>query len=106
VPDIPQLMVWGTGLLREEVQFGVAVASLQQMIAAHIEAAGLQQAPRDAPHFRAALGRAGKLAATAIHVNDIFEEVQHLAGHACDDGDAERGRGSVQQRDRDRVDGH
>lgn len=44
---------------------------LQQMIAAYIEAAGLQQTPKDAPLFRAALGRTGKLAATAIHVNDI-----------------------------------
>jgi site-specific recombinase XerD len=44
---------------------------LQQMIAAYIEAAGLQQAPKDAPLFRAALGKTGRLAATAIHVNDI-----------------------------------
>ena len=44
---------------------------LQEMIAAYIEAAGLQQAPKDEPLFRAALGRTGKLAATAIHVNDI-----------------------------------
>lgn len=41
------------------------------MIAAYIEAAGLQQAPKDAPLFRAAIGTSGKLAATAIHVNDI-----------------------------------
>ncbi len=44
---------------------------LQQMIAAYIEAAGLQQAPKDSPLFRAAIGTTGKLAATAIHVNDI-----------------------------------
>lgn len=44
---------------------------LQQMVAAYIEAAGLQNAPKDAPLFRAAPGNTGKLAATAIHVNDI-----------------------------------
>jgi site-specific recombinase XerD len=44
---------------------------LQQMIAAYIEAAGLRDAPKDAPLFRAAIGRTGQLAATAIHVNDI-----------------------------------
>ena len=44
---------------------------LQQMIAAYIEAAGLQQAPKDSPLFRAAIGTTGRLAATAIHVNDI-----------------------------------
>jgi integrase/recombinase XerD len=44
---------------------------LQQMITAYIEAAGLQQAPKDAPLFRAAIAKTGQLAATAIHVNDI-----------------------------------
>lgn len=44
---------------------------LQQMVAAYIEAAGLQLASKDAPLFRAAIGTTGKLAATAIHVNDI-----------------------------------
>lgn len=44
---------------------------LQRMIAAYIEAAGLQQAPKDSPLFRAAIGNSGRLAATAIHVNDI-----------------------------------
>lgn len=44
---------------------------LQQMIAAYIEAAGLQAAAKDRPLFRAAIGRTGKFAATAIHVNDI-----------------------------------
>lgn len=44
---------------------------LQEMIAAYIAAAGLQDAPRDAPLFRAAIGRTGQLADTAIHVNDI-----------------------------------
>lgn len=44
---------------------------LQQMIVAYIEAAGLQQAPKDAPLVRAAIGKTGQLAATAIHVNDI-----------------------------------
>jgi len=44
---------------------------LQQMIAAYIEAAGLENAAKDAPLFRAAIGRTGKLAGTAIHVNDI-----------------------------------
>jgi site-specific recombinase XerD len=44
---------------------------LQQFIAAYIEAAGLQLAPKDAPLFRAAIGTSGKLAATATHVNDI-----------------------------------
>jgi len=44
---------------------------LQQMIAAYIETAGLSQAPKDAPLFRAAIGTSGRLAATAIHVNDI-----------------------------------
>jgi site-specific recombinase XerD len=44
---------------------------LQQMIAAYIEAAGLRQAPKDAPLFRAAIGRARELADTAIHVNDV-----------------------------------
>jgi hypothetical protein len=33
---------------------------------------GLQQAPRDAPLFRAAIGRTGKIAATAFHGNDIW----------------------------------
>jgi integrase/recombinase XerD len=44
---------------------------LQQIIAAYIEAAGLQQAPKNAPLFRAARGNSGRLAATAIHVNDV-----------------------------------
>jgi len=44
---------------------------LQQMIAAYLDAADLQLAPKDAPLFRAAIARTGQLAATAIHVNDI-----------------------------------
>jgi site-specific recombinase XerD len=44
---------------------------LQKMIAAYIDAAGLQGAPKDAPLFRAAIGKTGKLAQTAIHVNDV-----------------------------------
>lgn len=44
---------------------------LQQIIAAYIEAAGLASAPKDAPLFRAAIGKTGKLADTAIHVNDV-----------------------------------
>jgi len=44
---------------------------LEQMIDAYIEVAGLQHAPKDAPLFRAAIGRTGQLAETAIHVNDI-----------------------------------
>ncbi len=44
---------------------------LQQMIAAYIDAASLSQGPKDAPLFRAAIGKTGKLAGTAIHVNDI-----------------------------------
>jgi len=44
---------------------------LQQMIAAYIEAAGLQQAPQGAPLFRAAVGNSSQLADSAIHVNDI-----------------------------------
>jgi integrase/recombinase XerD len=44
---------------------------LQQMIAAYIEAAGLQQAPKDTPLFRAAIGKTGQLAATVFHSNDI-----------------------------------
>ncbi|MGH9455122.1 MAG: tyrosine-type recombinase/integrase [Terriglobia bacterium] len=37
----------------------------------YIERAGLTQAPKDAPLFRAAIGKTGKLADSAIHVNDI-----------------------------------
>lgn len=44
---------------------------LQQSIAAYIAAAGLEEAPKDAPLFRAAIGRTGQLASSAIHVNDI-----------------------------------
>jgi integrase/recombinase XerD len=44
---------------------------LQQMIASYIEAAGLQEAPKGAPLFRAAIGKTGHLAATAFHGNDI-----------------------------------
>jgi len=44
---------------------------LQKMISSYIAAAGLQQAPKDSPLFRAAIGTTGKLAPTAIHVNDI-----------------------------------
>ncbi len=44
---------------------------LEQMIGAYIEAARLQHAPKNAPLFRAAIGRTGQLADTAIHVNDI-----------------------------------
>lgn len=40
---------------------------LQQMIAAYIEAAGLQKAPKAAPLFRAAIGTTGRLSSTAIH---------------------------------------
>ena len=44
---------------------------LRGMIAAYLEAAGLDNAAKDAPLFRAAIGRTGRLASTAIHVNDI-----------------------------------
>jgi integrase/recombinase XerD len=44
---------------------------LRQTIAAYIDAAGLAQAPKDAPLFRAALGRTGRLSETVLHVNDI-----------------------------------
>ena len=41
------------------------------MIAAYLDAAGLQEAPKDSPLFRAAVARTGQLATTRIHVNDI-----------------------------------
>lgn len=44
---------------------------LEQMIAAYIDAAGLQQSPKNAPLFRVAERRTGTLRSTAIHVNDI-----------------------------------
>jgi len=44
---------------------------LQQYINAYIEAAALQNAQKDAPLFRAALARTGKLTHTAIHVKDV-----------------------------------
>jgi integrase/recombinase XerD len=43
---------------------------LQQYIAAYF-AAGLQNARKDAPMFRAAIGRTGKLASAPIQVNDV-----------------------------------
>jgi integrase/recombinase XerD len=54
---------------------------LRLTIAAYIEAAGLQDAPQDAPLFRAAVGTTGKLRAAAIHVNDICRMMKRrLAG--------------------------
>jgi len=44
---------------------------LEQMIAAYIEAAGLRDAPKDSPLFRAAHPRTGELKTAPIHVNDI-----------------------------------
>jgi integrase/recombinase XerD len=44
---------------------------LQQIIAAYMKAADIEDAPKDAPLFRAAISKTGRLAATAIHVNDI-----------------------------------
>ena len=44
---------------------------LEQMLFAYIEAAGLRSAARDAPLFRSAVRKTGRLTANAIHVNDI-----------------------------------
>jgi site-specific recombinase XerD len=44
---------------------------LEQMIAAYIDAAKIRTAPKDAPLFRAAIRKTGKLSTNAIHVNDI-----------------------------------
>jgi site-specific recombinase XerD len=56
---------------------------LQQMIAAYIEAAGLEQASKDAPLFRAAVGKSSKLADSAIHVNDICRMMKRRLKDAC-----------------------
>ena len=49
---------------------------LERIIASYIEAAGLQHAPKDSPLFRPALGKTGRLAGRAIHVNDICRMVK------------------------------
>ncbi|MGH7089916.1 MAG: tyrosine-type recombinase/integrase [Stellaceae bacterium] len=44
---------------------------LREIIAAYIERAGLAQGPKDAPLFRAAIRKTGRLTQRPIHVNDI-----------------------------------
>jgi integrase/recombinase XerD len=55
---------------------------LQQMIAAYIEGAGLQHASKETPLFRAAIGKTGRLATNAIHVNDICRMMKRRLKHA------------------------
>ena len=44
---------------------------LQQALVAYLKAAGLQDAPNDAPLFRAAIGKTRRLVHSALHANDI-----------------------------------
>jgi site-specific recombinase XerD len=49
---------------------------LERIIASYIEAAGLRDAHKGSPLFRAALGKTGRLTDRAIHVNDICRMVK------------------------------
>jgi len=55
---------------------------LQHMIAVYIEGAGLQKASKETPLFRAAIGKTGRLATNAIHVNDICRMMKRRLKHA------------------------
>jgi len=49
---------------------------LERVIVSYIEAAGLQDAPKVSPLFRAAFGKTGRLTDHAVHVNDICRMVK------------------------------